>query len=92
MGPNDMDLNESFQVLEEKISRAGEVFKRALAEKRDLENTLEKLKAGSSESDKRFETLQREVQLLRREREEVRARIERLLKQIEMLSNSGAAG
>jgi predicted nucleic acid-binding Zn-ribbon protein len=92
MGPNDMDLNESFQALEEKISRAGEVLKRAITEKRDLENTLEKLKAGSSESEKRFETLQQEVKLLRREREEVRARIEKLLKQIELVTNSGAAG
>ena len=73
MGSSDMDLNESFQVLEEKISKAGEVFKRAVAEKRDLELTLKNLKESSSDSEKRFETLQREVQLLRRERE---ARVE----------------
>ncbi|HUZ45746.1 MAG TPA: hypothetical protein VMW54_03835 [Terriglobia bacterium] len=87
-----MDLNESFQQLEEKISRAGDVFKRAVTEKRDLEHALEKLKEGSSESEKRFEALQHEVQVLRREREEVRVRIEKLLKQIEQLTSSGAPG
>jgi len=92
MGPSHMDLNESFQQLEEKISRAGEVFKRAVAEKRDLEHALEKLKSGSIESEKRFEALQREVQLLRREREDVRVRVEKLLSQIEQLTNSGAPG
>jgi chromosome segregation ATPase len=92
MGPRAMDLNESFEQLEDKISRAGEIFKRAVAEKRDLEHALEKLREGSNESEKRFETLQREVQLLRREREEIRARIEKLLKQIEQLTNSGAPG
>jgi len=92
MGSSDMDLNESFQVLEEKISKAGEVFKRAVAEKRDLELALQNLKANSSDSEKRLEALQREVQLLRREREEVRGRIEKLLKQIELLTNAGAPG
>jgi len=92
MGSSHMDLNESFQQLEEKISRAGDVFKRAVTEKRDLEHALEKLKEGSSESEKRFEALQHEVQVLRREREEVRVRIEKLLKQIEQLTSSGAPG
>ncbi|MCL5005995.1 MAG: hypothetical protein M1404_05630 [Acidobacteria bacterium] len=91
MGPSTMDLNESFQRLEEKISRAGEAFKRAVAEKRDLEHALEKLKEGSSENERRFEALQHEVQLLRREREEVRVRIEKLLEQIEQLTGSGFA-
>jgi chromosome segregation ATPase len=92
MGSSDMDLNESFQVLEAKISKAGEVFRRAVAEKRDIELALQNLKESSSGSEKRFETLQREVQLLRREREEVRARIEKLLKQIELLTNPGTPG
>ncbi len=92
MGSSDMDLNESFQVLEEKISKAGEIFKRAVAEKSDLERALQSLKESSSGSEKRYETLQHEVQVLRREREEVRARIEKLLKQIELLTNAGAPG
>lgn len=92
MGQMHMDLNESFEKLEEKISKAGEVFKRAVAEKRDLERALEKLKEGSSESEKRFEALQHEVRVLRQEREEVRVRIEKLLNQIEQLTGSGSPG
>jgi chromosome segregation ATPase len=92
MGSSDMDLNESFQALEEKISKAGEVFKRTVAEKRDLERALQNLKSSTSDHDKRVESLQREVQLLRSEREEVRGRIEKLLKQIELLTNAGSPG
>ncbi len=92
MGQMHMDLNESFEQLEEKISKAGEIFKRAVAEKRDLEQALEKLKEGSSESEKRFDALQHEVRVLRQEREEVRVRIEKLLNQIEQLTGSGSPG
>ncbi|HZT70550.1 MAG TPA: hypothetical protein VFC10_12480 [Terriglobia bacterium] len=87
-----MDLNESFQQLEEKLSRASEVFRRAVADKRDLEKAIEKLKHDTGDSQKRIEALQHEVQMLRREREEVRERIERLLAQIEQLTGSDSAG
>lgn len=88
MGPNAMDLNESFQELEEKLSKAGEVIKRALKEKRDLQQAFEKLKQGSGDSREHLEALRREVQALRREREEIRIRVERLLSQIEQLTGS----
>lgn len=81
-----MDLNESFQQLEEKLSKAGEVFKRTLAEKHDLEKALEVAKHGTGDSQKRLEALQNEVKALRQEREEVRTRIEKLLAQIEGLT------
>ena len=81
-----MDLNESFQQIEEKLARAGEVLKRAVAEKRDLQNTVEVLKRDKGGSQERLETLQNEVRVLRREREEVRVRIEKLLGQIEQLT------
>lgn len=86
-----MDLNESFEQLEEKVSRAGEAFKRALADKRDLEMALQKLKEDSRDSGSRFDLLQREVQSLRREREEVRERVEKLLAQIDQLTNSNGS-
>jgi chromosome segregation ATPase len=81
-----MDLNESFQQLEEKLSRASEVFKRILAEKRDLEQTLETLKHDTGDGRKRLQALQDEVKVLRHEREEVRIRIEQLLSQIDQLT------
>lgn len=82
-----MDLNESFQELEVKLSRAGEVFRRAVADKHDLEQALEKLKQDTSDSQKRLEAMQHEIQVLRREREEVRIRVEKLLDQIEQLTS-----
>jgi len=88
MGPKAMDLNESFQELEEKLSKAGEVFRRAVADKHDLEKAFDKLKQDTGDSQKRLEALQHEVQVLRREREEVRVRIEKLLSQIEQLTTS----
>ena len=87
-----MDLNESFQELEEKLSKASEVFKRAIAEKHDLEKALQTLKHDTGDSQKRLEALQNEVKVLRREREEVRVRIEKLLKQIEQLTGQDNTG
>ena len=87
-----MDLNESFQQLEEKLSKATEVFKRAVAEKQDLERALESLKHDTGDSQKRLEALQNEIKVLRREREEVRARVEKLLSQIDQLTGSNNAG
>jgi FtsZ-binding cell division protein ZapB len=81
-----MDLNESFQQLEEKLARAGEVLKRAITERRELQSTVETLKRDKGGSQERLEALQNEVRVLRREREEVRARIEKLLGQIEQLT------
>ncbi len=92
MGPIAMDLNESFQKLEEKLAKASEVLKRAIAEKRDLEKALQMLKQGKGEGRERLETLQNEVKVLRREREEVRIRIEKLLSQIEQLTGQDGTG
>jgi chromosome segregation ATPase len=87
-----MDLNEGFQKLEEKLAKASEVLKRAIAEKRDLEKALEMLKQDKGGGRERLEALQNEVKLLRREREEVRLRIEKLLSQIEQLTGQDGAG
>jgi len=87
-----MDLNESFRQLEEKLSKASEVFRRAIAEKRDLEKALEMLKEDTGGSQTRLEALQNEVKVLRREREEVRVRIEKLLSQIEQLTDQDNTG
>jgi len=92
MGHKLMDLNESFQQLEDKLSKATEVFKRAVADKQELEKALETLKNNKGGSQERLEALENEVKVLRREREEVRVRIEKLLSQIDQLTGSGSAG
>ena len=77
-----------FQELEEKLVRAAEVFKQNVAEKRALQRELDKLK----ESVERNARLEDELKTLRREREDVRLRLERLVKQIDSLTKTDSAG
>lgn len=79
---------DSFQQFEEKIARAIEVLKRVQAEKKALELELERVKLAARERTRETEANQRELVALRREREEVRARVEKLLEQIDALTKS----
>jgi chromosome segregation ATPase len=81
------ESNDHFQKLEERLLRAIELFRRTQAEKRALEQDLERLKVDSKERAKLLDTLERELVTLRREREDVRARIEKLLHQIDVLTS-----
>ncbi len=83
-----VELNESLAELEVKLSKALEVFKHVQGENKDLQQALEKLKGDSKNHDDRVEKLESEVQLLRREREDVRARLEKLLAQIGLLTKA----
>lgn len=83
---------DSFQQFEEKIARAIEVLKRVQAEKKALEHELEKSKSSAKERAKTADLQERELVALRREREEVRARVEKLLEQIESLSKPESSG
>jgi chromosome segregation ATPase len=104
-----MENNDRFQELEEKLLKVAEVFKQTQAEKRALEDELEKLRAASKEDAnreaelgreiqtlkedlKRVAVLERELQALRREREDVRARIEKMIRQIDNLTKADALG
>jgi len=86
------DWNDNLQKLEEKLMKAVELFKQAQAEKRLLQGELEKLRVDVKERAKHYDTLERELQALRREREDVRGRIEKLLQQIEILTKTDSAG
>ena len=70
---------DSFQQFEEKITRAIEVLKRVQSEKKSLEQELERAKSAAKERGREAEAHQHELVALRREREEVRARVVRLL-------------
>jgi FtsZ-binding cell division protein ZapB len=87
-----MTEHDGFQKLEEKIAKAVEVFKRTQAEKRALEQEVEKLRAGTKDRSKQSEAQERELIGLRREREEVRGRIEKLIEQIDALTKPDDAG
>ena len=82
------DSNDRFAKLEEKLFKAIEVFKRLRKEKEGLEQGLERLRKDSKDHTKLVELLERELVALRREREDVRERIEKLLSRIDALTTS----
>jgi chromosome segregation ATPase len=86
------DSNDHLLKLEEKLSKAVEVFKRTHSEKRALQQEVERLRAELKERPKRLEALEHDLLVLRRERDDVRSRIEKLVVQIEALTNSGGEG
>ena len=81
------DSNDHLEKLEEKLTKAVEVFKHTHAEKRALQQEVEQLRAELKERPKRLDALENDLHVLRRERDEVRARIEKLIGQIETLTN-----
>ncbi len=82
-----MDPKDQFERLEEKLLKAIELFKRTQAEKRALEQEVEKLRGEVRERAQGDSAMEREVIALRREREEVRSRVEKLLERIDALTN-----
>ena len=86
------DTNDHFQRLEEKIFKAADVFRRAQEEKRALNQELERLRTDAKERARRCEVLEHELIALRKEREDVRSRVERLLQQIDTLTKPESEG
>jgi len=86
------DTQHQFAELEKKLRKAVEVFKATQTEKRVLERELDKLQASSKGDAKGYSSLERELQFLRREREEVRSRIEKLIEQIDVLTKPDGQG
>jgi FtsZ-binding cell division protein ZapB len=84
--------NEQFQRLEEKLSKAIEIFKQTQAEKRALEQRLEKIRSETKDRSQLISAMERELIALRREREEVRERIQKLLDRIEVLTSPDSGG
>ena len=86
------DAQDQLQKLEEKVLKACELFEQAQAERRALRQNLEKLRAESRERIKVIETHEQEIGALRREREEVRIRLEKLLQRIDALTTPESSG
>ena len=86
------ETKDKFEELDKKLRKAVAVFKENQAERRALERELEKLKASSKQEAKGHTALERELQFLRREREDVRGRIEKLIAQIDLLTKPDSAG
>ena len=83
---------DDFHALEEKIYRTIELLKEAREAKAAAERTAARLREQLEGRDGQTESLRAEVVALRREREEVRTRVEKMLKQIEALTQEESGG
>jgi len=76
---------EDFPALEEKIYKAIELLKSAREAKAAAERDANRLREQLEQREEDLELMRSEVVSLRKEREEVRGRIEKMLKQIDQL-------
>jgi chromosome segregation ATPase len=86
------DTGDQLQKLEEKVLKACELFEQTQGERRALQQALEKLRAESRERVKAVEAHEQAIVALRREREEVRTRLEKLLRRIDALTTAQSSG
>jgi len=75
-----------FQTLEEKILRTIELLKVERAAKATAEKATARLREQLTEREEEVDSMRSELGALRREREEVRTRVEKMLGQIESLT------
>jgi predicted nucleic acid-binding Zn-ribbon protein len=76
---------DDFPDLEAKIYKAIELLKAAKAGKAAAERDLQRLRHQLEEREEELDSLRSEVVSLRKDREEVRGRVEKMLKQIDAL-------
>lgn len=76
---------EDFPALEEKIYKAIEMLKSAREAKAAAERDANRLREQLEQREEDLEVLRSEVIALRKEREEVRGRVEKMLKQMDQL-------
>jgi predicted nuclease with TOPRIM domain len=82
------ETKDNLELLEAKLNKVVDLFKKTQAEKLALQNELERLKSDVRDDSHRAEQFEKELIFLRKEREEVRGRVEKLLKQIDGLTSS----
>src|SRR5271167_3598879 len=81
-----------FTSLEEKVLRTIELLKSAREAKAAAERDATRLREQLNEREEEADTMRQELVGLRREREEVRTRVEKMLGQIESLALEDSAG
>ncbi|HSZ61906.1 MAG TPA: hypothetical protein VK828_08915 [Terriglobales bacterium] len=82
---------EDFQALEEKIYRTIELYKAAKDARATAERDAKRLREQLEEREEENETMRRELVQLRKDREDIRIRVEKLLSQMETLTQEQAA-
>jgi len=82
---------EDFQALEEKVYRTIELYKAAKEARTTAERDGKRLREQLEEREEENETMRRELLQLRKDREDIRGRVEKMLSQMESLTHEQAA-
>ena len=82
---------EDFQALEEKVYRTIELYKAAKEARAAAERDAKRLREQLEEREEENESMRRELLQLRKDREDIRARVEKMLGQMDSLTNEQAA-
>jgi chromosome segregation ATPase len=82
---------DDFQALEQKVYRTIELYKAAREARTVAERDVNRLREQLEEREEEVETLPRQMVQLRREREEIRGRVEKMLQHIETVEEQPAA-
>jgi hypothetical protein len=82
---------DDFQALEDKVYRTIEMYKAAREAKVSAEREVQRVRQQLKERDEEIENLRREAVQLRKDREEVRHRVEKIVRQIDAVSEEQVA-
>jgi len=82
---------EDFQALEEKIYRTIELYKAAKEARASAERDVKRLREQLEQREEENELLRRELVQLRKDREAIKSRVERMLSQMDSLGQEQAA-
>ena len=78
---------DDFQALEGKVYRTIELYKAAREAKAAAERETQNLRQQLEAREEEFDNLRREIIQLRKDREEIRARVEKMLRQVESVGD-----
>ena len=79
---------DDFQALEEKVYRTIEMYKAARQAQANAERDAQRLRQQAEDRDEELTRLRREAVQLKKEREDIRGRVEKMLAQIESLAEA----
>src|ERR1700730_8242057 len=82
---------DDFQALEDKIYRTIELYKSAQEARATAERDVKRLREQLEEREEEGETMRRELVQMRKDREDIRTRVEKMLGQMESLTQEQAA-
>jgi chromosome segregation ATPase len=82
---------DEFQALEERVYRTIELYKAARNAQATAERDAQRLREQLEERDEQLITLRRETVQLKKEREEIRGRVEKMLEQIDSIEEQRAS-